>query len=146
MRQLIIILLAVAWSGVALSQTPAAGKFAAPDWVATSNAYTHQLLDVQFQHSPESGSAEAQAQYDALITDPSRADELAARKQYQAVLANLKAAQVRETNKHVSEDLEILRKAFDLQFRQEDYANRHLVPFTNASQEVFQGLTHQSEI
>jgi len=40
----------------------------------------------------------------------------------------------------VQEDLAILHKAYDLQFRQEDYRLQHEVPFLNASAEVFQGL------
>ena len=40
----------------------------------------------------------------------------------------------------MQEDLDILHKAFDLQFRTEDYGLQHEVPFLNASEMVFQGL------
>ena len=120
-----------------LACAAAAAAAAPPDWVAASNGYTRQLLDVQLRHSPETGSQEGLVQYDLLVSDPSRADELVARREYLAMLAKLKAAQLHETDKKVLEDLEILRKALDLQFRQEDFANQHLVPFVNASQQVF---------
>jgi uncharacterized protein (DUF885 family) len=132
MRQFII-----AFFLAALSTTVYADDHA---WVAQSNAYTQRLIDVEFKHSPESGSQEGLSKFDELISDPSRADEVAARKEFIAVLDGLKAQQAHETNKKVAEDLEILRKAFDLRFRQEDYARAHLVPFTNASQDIFQGL------
>lgn len=109
-------------------------------WVAQSNAYTQRLIDVEFRHSPENGSQEGLSKFDELISDPSRADEVAARKDFTAVLAELKVQQARESDKKVAEDLEILHKAFDLRFRQEDYARAHLVPFINASQDIFQGL------
>jgi uncharacterized protein DUF885 len=132
MRQLIIAFFLATLSSTAFAQ--------ANVWVAQSNAYTQRLLDVEFKHSPESGSQEGLSKFDELISDPSRADEVAARKEFTAVLDDLKAQQVHEPNKKVAEDLEILRKAFDLRFRQEDYARRHLVPFSNASQDIFQGL------
>jgi uncharacterized protein (DUF885 family) len=132
MRQFII-----AFFLAALSTTAFANDNA---WVAQSNAYTQRLLDVEFKHSPENGSQEGLSKFDELISDPSRADEVAARKEFTAVLDDLKVQQAHESNKKVAEDLEILRKAFDLRFRQEDYARGHLVPFTNASQDIFQGL------
>ncbi len=144
MRQLVVALLLGLFSVGALAQqaapsTPAA-RAPVKAWVAASNAYTQQLLDVEFRHSPESGSQEGLAGFDELISDPSLADELAARREFALVLERLKAQQARETNKYVAEDLEILRKAFDLRFRQDDFARQHLVPFVNASQDIFQGL------
>src|ERR1035441_2456970 len=49
------------------------------------------------------------------------ADERAQRKELQDVLATLKKVEAKERNKDVREDLEILQKTFDLQFRQDDY-------------------------
>jgi uncharacterized protein (DUF885 family) len=132
MRQLIIALFFATLSSTAFAQ--------GNGWVAQSNAYTQRLLDVEFKHSPESGSQEGLSKFDEMISDPSRADEIAARKEFTAVLDDLKAQQAHESNNKVAEDLEILHKAFDLRFRQEDYSRRHLVPFTNASQDIFQGL------
>ena len=71
------------------AQTPAAAKPSAaatapePAWVARSNQYTQMLLDVQMKHSPERASAQGLAKYDPLITDATRAGEIAQRKELQ---------------------------------------------------------------
>jgi hypothetical protein len=140
MRQLVVAVLLGIFSFGAFGHPAVPGKTPAKAWVATSNAYTQQLLDIEFRHSPESGSQEGLSQWDELISDPSLADELAARKEFAAVLERLKAQRPRESNKNVAEDLEILRKAFDLRFRQDDFARQRLVPFVNASEQIFQGL------
>src|SRR6478752_4611722 len=50
------------------------------------------------------------------------------------------SAAAQEPDKKVQEDIQILRKAFDLQFRRQDYELQHEVPFLNGSEIVFQGL------
>jgi hypothetical protein len=125
--------------------TVAAGQEAAetsPDksWIAVSDGYTQQLLQVQLRHHPESGSAQGLAQFDPEIGTPTFADEKAERAEFEAVLVKLKAAESTEKDKNVGEDLVILRKAFDLQFRTQDYTEQHDVEFINASQVVFGGL------
>jgi uncharacterized protein (DUF885 family) len=112
----------------------------AKDWVEQSNEYTQRLLTVEFEHAPERGSQEGLAKYDQRIRNPTLADELAERAELVAVLADLKARAAAETNENVAEDLEILRKAFDLRFRTEDFERQRLVPFINASEIIFQGL------
>jgi len=112
----------------------------AKDWVEQSNEYTQRLLTVEFEHAPERGSQEGLAKYDQRIRSPTLADELAERAELVAVLADLKARAAAETNENVAEDLEILRKAFDLRFRTEDFERQRLVPFINASEIIFQGL------
>ena len=139
----------VATNPAARAQAPAAPASAArkapaaapePEWVKRSNQYTQMLLDVQFRHSPEGGSEQGLAKYDPLITNPTRADEMAQRKELQDVLATLKKVEAKERNKDVREDLEILQKTFDLQFRQDDYRLDRKVPFIDASAAVFAGL------
>ncbi len=112
----------------------------AKDWVERSDAYTQRLLSVEFEHSPEEGSREGLAKYDERISNPTLADESAERDELVAVLADLKTQESAESDKNVAEDLEILRKAFDLRFRTEDFEKQRLVPFKNASQMIFQGL------
>jgi uncharacterized protein (DUF885 family) len=113
---------------------------AEPAWVVRSNQYTQMLLDVQLNHSPESGSAQGVAKYDPLITDATRADEIVQRKELEDILAKLKKVEAKEKSQDVREDLEILQKAFNLQFRQDDYQLAHKVQFLDASQLVFGGL------
>src|ERR1039458_8680676 len=68
----------------AKSSAPAAAAELA--WVVRSNQYTQMLLDVQLKHSPESASAKGLAKYDPSITDATRADEIAQRKELVDVL------------------------------------------------------------
>ncbi len=109
-------------------------------WIERSNAYTNRLLAVEFEHDPEQGSRQGLAQFDERISHPTLADEMARRHELEAVLAKLEGARAQESDPRVQEDLDILHKAFDLQFREQDYALAHEVPFRNASERVFQGV------
>ena len=111
-----------------------------PSWIKQSNEYTNKLLSVELEHTPEEGTRQGVAKFDQLISNPTLADDLAQRHELEAVLETIKAAQKTEKNRYVLEDLEILRKAFELQFREQDYELLHEVPFLNASETVFQGL------
>jgi uncharacterized protein (DUF885 family) len=110
------------------------------DWIAKSNAYTQKLLDVDLKHSPEEGSNEGLAKFDKLIGDPRMSDDLAERKELQAALADIKAKGAKETDPNLKQDLAILDKAFELRFRQENFAWDHEVQFFNASAQIFRGL------
>ncbi len=131
---------AFAGSFAAFGQSADSAKPAVIPWVGRSNSYTQRLLDIELQHSPETGSEQGLAQFDKLISKPTLADEMAERREFIPVIADLRAQQSKETDKRVAQDLEILRKAFDLRFRREDYEREHLVPFINVSSIVFQGL------
>jgi uncharacterized protein (DUF885 family) len=125
------------------AQTGAGANTAAganKSWVQRSNQYTQMLLDVQLKHSPESGSAQGLAKYDAAITDATRADEIAQRRELEDVLAQLKKDELKEKDRDVREDLEILQVAFARQFRQDDYQLAHKVQFIDAIQAVYEGL------
>lgn len=121
-------------------QSAAPAPAAVPAWVKRSNQYTQMLLDVQMEHAPEGGSREGLVKYDSEITDATRADEIVQRKELEAILAKLKKVEASEKDQNVREDLEIIQKTFDLQFRQDDYQLDHKVPFVDASAAVFGGL------
>jgi uncharacterized protein (DUF885 family) len=144
MQRLMVAILATAASCAATAQSAATAESivepTVEPWIARSNSYTNQLLDVQLQHSPEEGSREGVAKFDERISNPTLADELAERHELEAVLAKLDAVRAKETDKKVWEDLDILHKAFDLQFREQDFRLQREVPFFNASEQVFQGL------
>jgi len=127
-------------AGLGSSSVVAQGAAPGQDWIARSNRYTQMLLDVQLEHSPEGGSAQGVVKYDPLITDASRADEIAQRQELVAILARLKKVEAKEKSQDVREDLEIVQKTFNLQFRQDDYQLEHKVPFINASAAIFAGL------
>ena len=138
MRRLLVAMLGSVMFCAALSSIAADQPDKA--WIERSNSYTNQFLDVQLRHSPEQGSQQGLAKFDELISSPSLADEMAERHELEAVLKQVDAARQKETDKKVLEDLQILHKAFDLNFRTQDYELQHEVPFYNASEMVFQGL------
>jgi Bacterial protein of unknown function (DUF885) len=126
-------------SAVAQGQA-ANGQESDQRWIEQSNRYTQKLLDVQFAHTPEEGSREGLSKFDDKISNPTLTDQLAERREFESVIADLKTSAAKETNKNVREDLDILFKAFDLQFRQQDYELQNEVPFLNASEIIFGGL------
>jgi len=109
-------------------------------WVARSNTYTRQLLEIGFKYSPEDGSEEGLTQFDTLISDPTRAAELAERRESETALARIDRDSARETSPEVREDIAIVDKTFRLRFRREDYELAHKVPFIDASAAVFSGI------
>jgi hypothetical protein len=109
-------------------------------WIEQSNRYTRQLFDVQLKHSPEQGSTEGIARFDVEISDPRLADELVQQRELENVLNALRKARAQVSDKNVQEDLDILQKAFDLQFRMDDFARQHLVNAFKPSESVFQGI------
>jgi uncharacterized protein (DUF885 family) len=129
-----------ALSITAVGQQPAGNDQAEKPWIKQSNDYTNTLLNVQLEHAPEQGSAQGVAKFDDRISDPSRADEALARRELEAALTKIKAARATVTDKNVQEDIDILQKNFNLQFRIEDFELAREVPFYNASAQVFQGL------
>jgi uncharacterized protein (DUF885 family) len=140
MQRLTAAMLLSAFSLAATSKLAIAADGPDKSWIEQSNVYTHMLLDVHLEHSPEEGSQQGLAKFDSRISNPTLADQLAERRQLEAVLAKIAAARTTVSNNHVEEDLEILRKAFDLQFREQDFELQREVPFDNASEVIFQGL------
>jgi uncharacterized protein YchJ len=122
-------------SFAAMAQTPARHAAAEKAWIEKSNEYTNLLLKVQLEHSPEAGSSQGLAKFDDLISNPSREDELAERRELEAALTKIKAAQPSVTDKNVKEDIEILQKAFNLQFRRQDFELAREVPFITRARE-----------
>jgi uncharacterized protein (DUF885 family) len=129
-----------ALSFTAVGQQAAGNDQAEKPWIKQSNDYTNTLLNVQLEHAPEQGSAQGVAKFDDRIADPSRADEVLERRELDAALTKIKAARATVTDKNVQEDIDILQKNFNLQFRIEDFELAREVPFYNASAQVFQGL------
>lgn len=112
----------------------------APNWIAISNGYTNKLLAVEMKHHPEQGSREGLSQYDDKVAQPTLADEDQQRHETEAVLAELKAAAAQPQQEEVAEDLQILIRRVELNFKQQDYARTHEVPFLNASSTIFSSL------
>ena len=111
-----------------------------PDWIATSNHYTNQLLAVVMKHHPEVGSNEGLSEFDTKIAQPTLADEDQERQETEAVLAQLKSAAAQKQPPEVEQDLQIMIRKVELGFREQDFQRAHDVPFFNASGAVFRGL------
>ena len=84
-------------------------------WIQQSNDFTNMLLKVQLEHSPERGSQQGLAAFDERISDPSRADQAAERRELEAALGKIKTARSTVADKNVQEDIDILQKSFNLQ-------------------------------
>jgi hypothetical protein len=110
------------------------------DWIAASNQYTNQLLAIEMKHTPELGSNEGLSQFDTEVSQPTLADEDQERKETEAVVATFKSAVGQQKQKEVAQDLQIMIRTVELQFRKLDFERAHKVDFLNASQTVFRGL------
>jgi uncharacterized protein (DUF885 family) len=136
MRKLMLIVAAAIVSLPCLAQTGAADK----SWVTVSNGYANMLVEVFFKHHPEAGTQQGLSQYDTKISQPKLADENQERKETEAVLAKLKSATAEKQQEEVAEDLQIMIRRVNLNFKRQDFQRANEVPFPNASQIVFGGL------
>jgi uncharacterized protein (DUF885 family) len=134
--------LVLAGFGNVSGQSPAAKSAPSEDkrWVAISNRYADELIEVSFRHHPEAASAQGLSQFDTKASQPTLADEDKERQETEAVLAKLKRAAAEKQQKDVAQDLQIMIRKTELGFRRQDYARAHDVPFFNASGGVFGGL------
>jgi hypothetical protein len=122
------------------STAAAAGADNTKAWIARSNEYANLLIDIEKKHSPESASHDGLKQYDELISVATHEDDVAENEENRAALAKLKAALTQEQDKYVKQDLEIMIHSAELGLRGHQYSEDHLVPYRNASAEVFQGI------
>lgn len=140
--------LVVGWfvSAVAKEQTSTAqaGASAAASsdkgWIARSNEFANQLIEIEKKYSPERASADGLSQYDELVTSATQEQDVAETAENRAALAKLQAALPAEQNKYVRQDLEIMIHATQLSLKRHDFSEAHEVPFLNASGIVYQGL------
>ncbi len=124
---------------IALLSLPLCAQ-APADWVAASNKYTNMLVAIEMKHHPEQGSNQGLSQFDTGVSQPTLADEDQERQETAAVLATFKSAVAQQKQKEVAQDLEIVIRAIELQFRELDFDRAHKVDFLNASQQVFRGV------
>lgn len=136
MRKLNLVAVAVSLCAVCLGQA----KTGSADWISVSNNYTKQLLNLQMKHHPEIGSNQGLSEFDTQIAQPTLADEDQERAETEALLAKLKSAVTQEKQSEVVQDLQIVIRKIELQFREDDFQRAHEVPFLNASGAVFGGL------
>src|ERR1700677_5233719 len=96
MQRLTAAILSSAFSLAAMSQQAMGADGPDKSWIERSNVYTRMLLDVHLEHSPEEGSQQGLAKFDDRISKPTLADQLAERRELEAVLAKIAAARTTE--------------------------------------------------
>ncbi len=108
---------------VAVFVLPALAQAPSPDhaWIATSNSFTNMLITIEMAHSPESGSRQGLAEFDTKISQPTLADEDKERAETEAVLAKLKSAVAEQKEKEVAQDLRIVIRRVELDFKSQDF-------------------------
>src|SRR5208283_3130932 len=109
-------------------------------WIAVSNGYANMLIGVVFKHHPEAGSQQGLSQFDTKVSQSTLVDENQERKETEAVLAKLKSAVAEKQQQDVAEDLQIMVRRVNLNFKRQDFQRGNEVPFLNASLTVFGGL------
>ncbi|HXM08495.1 MAG TPA: DUF885 domain-containing protein [Terriglobales bacterium] len=137
-RRVISVLTAAALSLPIFAQTQ--NQPADRSWIATSNNYTNLLIQVEFKHHPEAASMQGLSEFDNRISQPTLADQDQERQEAAAALAKLKSASTERQPEMVAQDLQIMIRKVELNFKREDFARAHEVPFRNASEMVFGGL------
>jgi len=109
-------------------------------WVKTSNQYTQMLVDLDKKYSPEYGSSQGLAEYDNDISVPTLANQLAERKEEQALLLKFNTALKTEKEVPVLQDLKILMDHLKLRFREQDFELKSKVPYYNGASIIYSGL------
>ena len=118
------------------AQASAADK----SWIAVSNGYANMLIEVVFKYHPEAGTQQGLSQYDNKVSQPTLAKEDEERRETEAVLAKLRTAAADKQQPNVAEDLQIMMRRVNLNFKRQDFQRANEVPFFNASQIVFGGV------
>src|SRR5271157_5047817 len=97
------------------AQAPAADK----SWIAVSNGYANMLIEVVFKYHPEAGTQQGLSQYDNKVSQPTLANEDQERTEAAAVLARLQNAAAEKQQQEVAEDLQIMIRRVNLNFRRQ---------------------------
>jgi hypothetical protein len=109
-------------------------------WVTKSDQYTQKLIDLDKKYSPEYGSSQGLPEYDTQISVPTLANQLAERKDEEALVGYYNTLLKTEKDAPVVQDLKILIDHLKLGFRQQDFEQQKEVPFLNASEIIYNGL------
>ena len=136
LRTLISLFIAAAFTLPTFAQSQSPDR----SWIATSNRYANMLIDVVFKYHPEFGTQQGLSQFDTKASQPTLANEDAERHETEAVLAKLQSAAAEKQQQDVAEDLQIMIRRVNLNFKRQDFQRANEVPFYNASQGVFGGL------
>jgi hypothetical protein len=120
-----------------LAAPPPAAAQDSPAWIERSNAYTLELLESQAAFAPEGASQTGLEQYDgkALDLGPNLAERYIASQQ--AELDKFRAAQARETDPLLKQDLQILIDSISTDIEGTQLGDRLLLNWVDVPQLVF---------
>ena len=127
---------ALAATGTLSSQVQAADE----DWVTRSNANAQIVLELLAEFSPESAASLGVDGLDEQIVDFRPRLYERNRDASESVLAELRKRRASESDRKVSQDLDILIKAVEDSIRSARLNREHLLPYFNLSQTVFMGI------
>ena len=113
---------------------------ATPGWIARSNQNSQIVLDVSARFSPEGAAALGQNGYDDKIVDLAPRREEREMEAYRAVMKELKARLVAETDPQVRQDLEITIHSNDLTVRGIELDRKYHFAYINVSRLIFGGI------
>ena len=111
-----------------------------PAWIQRSNTFTQKVIDLETKYSPEEGSHNGFAQFDADVSVPTLANMLAEDKEATDLAGQFEAQIKKEKDPNVAEDLQILADNERLGIRIDNYTENHRVRFRNPTSWVFSGL------
>ncbi|MFC4255236.1 DUF885 family protein [Altererythrobacter xixiisoli] len=115
----------------------AAASPASADWVARSNQYTQQLLEMQAQFQPEGASQAGLEQFDGLAMDlgPKIGERYVAASR--AMQDEFKAALARETDPNLKQDLAILIASLQQDIDGTQISDRLMLDWYDVPQMIF---------
>ncbi|MBU1755458.1 MAG: DUF885 domain-containing protein [Alphaproteobacteria bacterium] len=116
---------------------PAAAADAAPEWIATSNAYTSQLIEFEAQFFPEGASQSGYEQYDGQTFDMSLDRDARYLAGAEELRARFAAARETETDPFVRQDLAILIDSLDRSIASTRLNQRLLLDWSEVPQTMF---------
>ncbi|HYD23156.1 MAG TPA: DUF885 domain-containing protein [Croceibacterium sp.] len=129
--------LAVAGGALALVLAAPAVAQETPAWIERSNEYTMQLLEMDAQFSPEGAAQTGLEQYDGLAMDigPDLSERYAAAARAQ--LAEFEAAQARESDPLLKQDLQILIDSLEQSIEGTELSDRLTLDWYDIPRTVF---------
>jgi hypothetical protein len=148
-RRLICLALSLALMGPALAHeapavaatgAAAAAKATTPAWVERSNAFSQKLLDAEAPFAPEFASFFGIPGFDGMVNDMRPGVDERYRKAIAAVRSEYERALATEKDPNVQQDLRILIAAIDERIEGNLLNEKHLLPWVDAPQVVFQGM------
>ena len=124
------------------SQATTAEAPATPDWVATSNAYTTQMIAFDASFYPEGASSAGYEDYDGLAMDLSPDSDARYLAGAAALKTEFEAALKTETDGNVQQDLQILIDSLDQSMESRRLGNALTLQWTNVPQIMFGNLSN----